>query len=431
MNDILFKSDLYKKTVNDLIESYSEHIKWNKNFVTYTKEDLIQYILTYAAEKNFIIKDRGVLEIAKDNYGFIRSFENSYNISKNNSYVQSSKIKKYRLRIGDYIEGSISFCTKQRKSVLQSLDFINNQAVNSEKRHLVFYDLTSDFPRQRINIERSDSITSRLVDLFVPIGLGQRALIVAPPKTGKSTLLYDLCRSFIQSNTKIDSIFFLMIGERPEEADQAKIHLSQNAHVVYSTFDDIPSRQIQVADMTISHARKLAETGKNVAVFVDSLTRLVRAYNQHVPHSGKVLSGGIDYAALQKGKEFFGTARNIMEGGSITMICTCLVDTGSRMDEVIFEEFKGTGNAEIHLSRKASERRVFPAISIAKSGTRRSDYMMTLQNNTCTELIRRTVTSLDDVDALLLVMKKMKATATNKQLLDNVMHVSDSMSSKD
>jgi transcription termination factor Rho len=367
-----------------------------------------------------IVTDRGILDIMNEGYGFIRSANNSYEISNTNSYVPAHLIHKFSLQTGDFILGKIKEQKKHEKNyILSSIDYINYEESSSNKLYPDFNDLEPDFPNQRLLLERPDCLTMRMTDIFSPVGMGQRGLIVAPPKSGKTTVLHEITTSII-NNHQDCHLIVLLVGERPEEVTEAKRIVSSKATVVASTFDDTPQRQVQVAELVLCSAKRLVETGKNVIILLDSLTRLVRAYNNLVPSSGKVLSGGIEQVALLKGKQFFGAARNIKNLGSLTILSTVLVETGSKMDEIIFEEFKGTGNMELYLKRKLAERDLFPAISCLKSGTRRLDLLLNKSEINKINLLRKLLLDMDEIEGLSFILDHLKNTENNQSFFDKM-----------
>jgi transcription termination factor Rho len=383
------------------------------------KQELIFQILKAQTEKSGLIFSEGVLEILADGFGFLRSPDYNYLPGPDDIYVSPSQIRKFDLRTGDTISGQI----RPPKEGERYFALIKVEAINfehpSEVRNKIFFDnLTPIYPNQRIRLETvPDNLSGRVMDLLTPIGKGQRGLIVAAPRTGKTMLMQSIANSITTNHPEV-YLIVLLIDERPEEVTDMR--RSVDGEVISSTFDEPASRHVQVAEMVIEKAKRLVEYGKDVVIVLDSITRLARAYNSIVPPSGKVLSGGIDSNALQRPKRFFGSARNIEEGGSLTIIATALVDTGSRMDDVIFEEFKGTGNMEINLDRKLVERRIFPAIDINKSGTRKEELLTTKDELNRIWVLRKVLSPLSPVEAMELLMDKLRKTEANKDFLDSM-----------
>ena len=361
----------------------------------------------------------GVLEILPDGYGFLRSYNYNYLAGPDDIYVSPSMIRQYNLRKGDTVYGQIrSPKDNERFFAILKIEKINGVAPEVAMRRVHFDSLTPLYPEERVQMEWDPSkLTTRIVDLMSPVGKGQRALIVAPPRTGKTVLMQDIANAITHNHPEV-YLIVLLIDERPEEVtDMAR---SVAGEVVASTFDEPASRHVQVAEMVIEKAKRLVEHKKDVVILLDSITRLARAYNQVIPSSGKVLSGGVDSNALHKPKRFFGAARNIEEGGSLTIIATALIDTGSKMDEVIFEEFKGTGNMEIHLDRKLVEKRIFPAIDINKSGTRKEELLLDSSDINRIWILRKVLSPLGAVESMELLQGKMKGTKDNKAFLDSM-----------
>ena len=383
------------------------------------KQELIFQILKAQTEKSGLIFSEGVLEILADGFGFLRSPDYNYLPGPDDIYVSPSQIRKFDLRTGDTISGQI----RPPKEGERYFALIKVEAINfehpSEVRNKIFFDnLTPIYPNQRIRLEtQPENMCGRVMDLLTPIGKGQRGLIVAAPRTGKTMLMQSIANSITTNHPEI-YLIVLLIDERPEEVTDMR--RSVDGEVISSTFDEPASRHVQVAEMVIEKAKRLVEYGKDVVIVLDSITRLARAYNSIVPPSGKVLSGGIDSNALQRPKRFFGSARNIEEGGSLTIIATALVDTGSRMDDVIFEEFKGTGNMEINLDRKLVERRIFPAIDINKSGTRKEELLTTKEELNRIWVLRKVLSPLSPVEAMELLMDKLRKTGANKEFLESM-----------
>lgn len=383
------------------------------------KPALIFSILQAQSDSNGQVFSEGVLEILPDGYGFLRSYNYNYLAGPDDIYVSPSMIRQYNLRKGDTVYGQIrSPKDNERFFAILKVEKINGVAPEVAMRRVHFDSLTPLYPEERVQMEWDPSkLTTRIVDLMSPVGKGQRALIVAPPRTGKTVLMQDIANAITHNHPEV-YLIVLLIDERPEEVtDMAR---SVAGEVVASTFDEPASRHVQVAEMVIEKAKRLVEHKKDVVILLDSITRLARAYNQVIPSSGKVLSGGVDSNALHKPKRFFGAARNIEEGGSLTIIATALIDTGSKMDEVIFEEFKGTGNMEIHLDRKLVEKRIFPAIDINKSGTRKEELLLDSSDINRIWILRKVLSPLGAVESMELLQGKMKGTKDNKAFLDSM-----------
>jgi transcription termination factor Rho len=382
----------------------------------HTKQDLIYAILQVETEKKTEIIGDGVLERMPDGYGFLRSPDANYLPGPDDIYVSPSQIRRFNLQTGVTVEGQIRPPKEGEKYfALLKVNQVNSESPEVAKRCIKFDALTPLYPEERFHLETTaDKLTTRIVDLLAPIGRGQRALIVSPPKAGKTMLLQDLANAILTNHPEA-YVIVLLIDERPEEVTDFKRHV--DAEVISSTFDEPAQRHVQVADMVIEKARRLVEYKKDVVILLDSVTRLARAHNTVVPHSGKILSGGVDANALQKPKRFFGAARNIEEGGSLTIIGTALVDTGSRMDEVIFEEFKGTGNSEIHLDRKLADRRTYPAINLNLSSTRREELLMDDATVNKIWVLRKVLNPLNTVDSMEFLIDKMKVTETNEEFI--------------
>ncbi|HKQ76559.1 MAG TPA: transcription termination factor Rho [Blastocatellia bacterium] len=380
------------------------------------KQELIFKILQAQTEKSGLIFSEGVLETLPDGFGFLRAPEYNYLPGPDDIYVSPSQIRKFDLRTGDTISGQI----RPPKEGERYFALIKVEAINFEPpdvaRDKVFFDnLTPLYPNEHLRMETNpENLSGRVADLFTPIGKGQRALIVAPPRTGKTMLLQAIANSISENHPEV-TLIVLLIDERPEEVTD--MQRSVNGEVISSTFDEPASRHVQVADMVIEKAKRLVEHKRDVVILLDSITRLARAHNAVVPPSGKILSGGVDSNALQRPKRFFGAARNIEEGGSLTIIATALVETGSRMDDVIFEEFKGTGNLEIHLDRKLSDKRVFPAIDLQKSGTRKEELLIPKKDLDRIWVLRRVLNPLSPVEQMELVLERLEKTKTNAEFL--------------
>ena len=381
------------------------------------KHELIFALLKATADKDESIFGEGVLEILPDGFGFLRSPGYNYLPGADDIYVSPSQIRRFGLRTGDTITGAIRTPKDgERYFALLKIEKVNGQSPEKHKQTVLFDNLTPLYPNKKINLDATPTgYSTRIIDMFVPQGFGQRCLIVAPPKAGKTVLLQDIANS-ITTNHKDSTLIVLLIDERPEEVTDMR--RSVNAEVVSSTFDEPASRHVQVAEMVINKAKRLVEAGQDVVILLDSITRLARAYNTVIPPSGKILSGGVDSNALHKPKRFFGAARNIENGGSLTIIATALIDTGSRMDEVIFEEFKGTGNSEIQLDRKLMEKRIFPCLDINKSSTRKEDLLVSADDLSKTFVLRRVLHPMNTIDSMEFVLDKIKDTKTNVDFME-------------
>jgi len=380
------------------------------------KQDLIVQILRARAEKSGLLFSEGVLEVLPDGYGFLRSPEFNYLAGKDDVYVSPSQIRRFDLHSGDTISGQTRAPKEGEKYfALTKVDSVNFEAPDHTRKRVFYENLTPLYPDRRIKLEtNADGMSGRVMDLMTPLGMGQRGLIVAAPRTGKTMLLHSLADSIAKNHPEI-FLIVLLIDERPEEVTD--MQRSVKGEVISSTFDEPAQRHVQVAEMVIEKAKRLVEYKKDVVILLDSITRLARAYNTIVPTSGRVLSGGVDSNALQRPKRFFGAARNIEGGGSLTIVATALIDTGSRMDDVIFEEFKGTGNSEIHLDRKLADRRVFPAIDLVKSGTRKEELLIPKEDLNRVYVLRKVLTSLSPVEAMELMLGKMGKTKDNAEFL--------------
>jgi transcription termination factor Rho len=383
------------------------------------RQDLIFSILQAEAEKNGIISGSGVLEILPDGFGFLRAVDYNYLPSPDDIYISPSQIRRFSLRTGDTVSGEVRPPKEGEKYfALLKVDEVNFESPEAARDKILFDNLTPLYPEEKLNLEfNPDNLSTRIMDLFTPIGKGQRGLIVSPPRAGKTVLLQDIAHS-ITANHKEVILMVLLIDERPEEVTD--MQRSVAGEVISSTFDEPATRHVQVAEMVIEKAKRLVEHKKDVVILLDSITRLARAYNTVVPPSGKVLSGGVDSNALHKPKRFFGAARNIENGGSLTIISTALIDTGSRMDEVIFEEFKGTGNMELHLDRRIADRRVFPAFDLIRSGTRKEELLIPKVNLNRIWILRRLLQEMNPVDAMEFIMDKVRKTDTNQLFLDSM-----------
>jgi len=408
-------TELKKKPIGELIEIAAsiglENVARNR------KQDIIFSILKRHAKSGEDISGGGVLEILSDGFGFLRSADSSYLAGPDDIYVSPSQIRRFNLRTGDTIAGKIRPPKDgERYFAMLKVEGINFDAPENAKNKILFENLTPLFPDDRIVLESgngsSEDLTGRIIDLVSPIGKGQRGLIVAPPKAGKTIMMQHMAQAITRSNSDCH-IIVLLIDERPEEVTE--MQRTVRGEVVASTFDEPPARHVQVADMVIAKAKRLVEHKKDVVILLDSITRLARAYNTTQPSSGKVLTGGVDAHALERPKRFFGAARNIEEGGSLTIIATALVDTGSKMDEVIYEEFKGTGNLELHLDRKIAEKRVYPAINVRRSGTRREDLLMDEQELQRVIILRRLLHDMEDLSAAEFLVDKLKDFKSNDE----------------
>jgi len=383
------------------------------------RQDLIFAILQTQAEKNGAISGSGVLEILPDGFGFLRAVDYNYLPSPDDIYISPSQIRRFNLKTGDTISGEVRPPKEGEKYfALLKVDTVNFESPEQARDKILFDNLTPLYPQEKLNLEHDpENYSTRSLDLFAPIGKGQRGLIVSPPRAGKTVLLQDIAHS-ITANHKEVILMVLLIDERPEEVTD--MQRSVAGEVISSTFDEPASRHVQVAEMVIEKAKRLVEHKKDVVILLDSITRLARAYNTVVPPSGKVLSGGVDSNALHKPKRFFGAARNIENGGSLTIISTALIDTGSRMDEVIFEEFKGTGNMELHLDRRIADRRIFPAFDLIRSGTRKEELLIPKANLNRIWILRRLLQEMNPVDAMEFIIGKIKKTETNQEFLDSM-----------
>ena len=380
------------------------------------KQELIFEILRARAAKAGLIFSEGVLEVLPDGFGFLRAPDYNYLAGPDDIYVSPSQIRKFDLHTGDTVAGQIRPPKEgERYFALIKVEAVNFEPPNRGKERIFFENLTPLYPQERIRLEADpENLSTRVMDLMTPLGKGQRGLIVAPPRTGKTMLLQAIANAITTNHPEV-YLIVLLIDERPEEVTD--MQRSVKGEVISSTFDEPAQRHVQVAEMVIEKAKRLVEHGKDVVILLDSITRLARAYNTIVPTSGKVLSGGVDSNALQRPKRFFGAARNIEEGGSLTIVATALVDTGSRMDEVIFEEFKGTGNMEVHLDRKLADRRVFPAIDIQKSGTRKEELLLSKEDLSRVWVLRKVLTPLSPSEAMELLLSKMGKMKSNAEFL--------------
>lgn len=383
------------------------------------KQDLIFKILEAQTAKDGLSFSKGVLEVLPDGYGFMRSSDYNYLPSPDDIYVSPSQIKKFSLRTGDFISGQVRPPKEgERFFALLRVEAVNGIEPNKVRGRTLFDNLTPVYPTKKINLESAPGEYSmRVMDMLAPIGKGQRGLIVSPPKTGKTILLQKIANSIARNHPEV-KIIILLIDERPEEVTD--MERSVQGEVISSTFDEPPERHVQVANMVIEKAKRLVEAQEDVVILLDSITRLARAHNIVVPHSGRILSGGVDSNALHKPKRFFGAARNIEDGGSLTIIATALIDTGSRMDDVIFEEFKGTGNMELVLDRNLSDRRIFPAIDVNRTGTRKEELLIKEDDLGKIWILRKIVSDLNSVEAMEFLLDKMRGTKNNKEFLNNM-----------
>ena len=413
-------SDLKRKPVAELLDTARE--MGLENVGRSRKQEVIAAIVRKLSKNGEDIYGEGTLEILQDGFGFLRSADSSYLAGPDDIYVSPSQVRRFNLRTGDSIAGKIRPPKDgERYFALLKVDEINFSEVNSKTHKVLFENLTPLFPDERLQLERgngsTEDLTARIVDLVAPIGKGQRALVVSPPKAGKTLVLQNIAQSIVANNPEV-VLIVLLIDERPEEVTE--MQRSVRGEVVASTFDEPPSRHVQVAEMVIEKAKRLVEHKKDVVILLDSITRLARAYNTIVPSSGKVLTGGVDAHALERPKRFFGAARNVEEGGSLTIVATALIDTGSKMDEVIYEEFGGTGNQELHLERKIAEKRVYPAINIRRSATRREELLMSEEEIQRVWILRKLLHDMDDIAAIEFILDKLKETKTNDEFFNSM-----------
>ncbi len=413
-------SELKALHVTQLIELAAEHSIDGANRMR--KQELIFALLKNRAKKGESIFGDGTLEVLPDGFGFLRSPETSYLASTDDIYVSPSQIRRFNLHTGDTIEGEIRTPKDgERYFALVKVDRVNHESPEAAKNKILFENLTPLHPDELLKLERDikaeENITSRIIDIIAPIGKGQRGLIVSPPKAGKTVMLQHMAHAITANNPDI-VLIVMLIDERPEEVTE--MQRSVRGEVVSSTFDEPASRHVQVAEMVIEKAKRLVEHKKDVVILLDSITRLARAYNTVVPASGKVLTGGVDANALQRPKRFFGAARNVEEGGSLTILATALIDTGSRMDDVIYEEFKGTGNMEIHLDRRMYEKRIFPALNVNRSGTRREELLIKPEILQKIWVLRKVLYPMDDLEAMEFLNDRIRATKSNDQFFDSM-----------
>ncbi len=410
-------AELKKKKISDLYEiAKNLHIS---EYSDLRKQDLIYKILETGTEKDGVAYSKGVLDVLPDGYGFLRSADYNYLSSPDDVYVSPSQIKKFALRTGDTVSGQVRPPKEgERFFALLRVEKVNSVEPEKMRERILFDNLTPLYADERLNLESAPGeYSTRIMNLFTPIGKGNRGMIVSPPKAGKTILLQQIANAISKNQPEVELIV-LLIDERPEEVTD--MERSVRAEVVSSTFDEPPERHVQVSDIVLEKAKRLTEAKKDVVILLDSITRLARAHNTVVPHSGKILSGGVDANALHRPKRFFGAARNIEEGGSLTIIATALIETGSRMDEVIFEEFKGTGNMEIVLDRKLADRRIFPAIDLNRSGTRKEELLLDEEELSKIWLLRKILSDFTPVEAMEFLLEKLKGTKSNKEFLKSM-----------
>lgn len=410
-------SELKNKRISELVE-LADKLEI-EGYSSMRKQELIFAILKAQGDADGKLRGSGVLEVLQDGFGFLRAPDYNYLPGPDDIYVSPSQIRRLSLRTGDTIEGEVRAPKdNERYFAMLKVDSVNFEPPEAVKSKTLFVNLTPLHPDERINLElQSDNYSMRVMDIVAPLGKGQRGLIVAPPRTGKTVLMQKIANSIVNNHPEI-TLIVLLIDERPEEVTDMKRNV--NAEVVSSTFDEPPQRHIQVAEMVIEKAKRLVEHKKDVVILLDSITRLARAYNTVTPASGKILSGGVEANALHRPKRFFGSARNIEEGGSLTILATALIETGSRMDDVIFEEFKGTGNMELVLDRKMSDRRIYPAIDIQKSGTRKEDLLLPEDDMNRIWILRKLLSSMNPPDAMDFLLDKMRQTESNKEFFESM-----------
>ena len=410
-------NELQSKNIADLTK-FAQELKIEQ-FAGLSKQELILHILEAHNKKEVMMQARGVLEVLKEGYGFLRSPDFNYLPGPDDIYVSPSQIKRFGLRTGHQVFGEIRPPKqKERFYALLKLESVNDYPAEEIKKTTIFDNFTPLYPEEKFNLEvDKKDMSTRIMDLISPIGKGQRGLIVAQPKTGKTILLQKIANA-IRTNHPKTKLLILLIDERPEEVTDMK--RSVDAEVVSSTFDEPPGRHVSVADMVIQKARRLVEFGDDVVILLDSLTRLGRAHNAVIPHSGKILSGGVDANALRKPKKFFGAARNTEESGSLTIIATALIDTGSRMDDVIFEEFKGTGNMELVLDRRLSDRRIFPSFDLVRSGTRKEELLLDKKTLARMYILRKLLNEMNTIESMEFLQERIKRTKTNEEFLDTM-----------
>lgn len=413
----VYVQELKAKTVQDLT-SIAMDLEI-ENAAGMRKQDLLFAVLRAKTEQKVRIFAQGVLEIMSDGFGFLRSADESYQAGPDDIYVSASQIRRFNLSTGDTVEGQVRQPRdNERYFALIKVEKVNFEAPNRSREKILFDSLTPLYPESKFTLESSSGgLTTRVIDLIAPIGMGQRALITSPPKAGKTMVIKDIANA-IAENHPSAYLIVLLIDERPEEVTD--MQRTVNAEVVSSTFDEPATRHVEVAEMVIAKAKRLVEHGHDVVILLDSITRLARAHNSVIPHSGKILSGGVDSNALQKPKRFFGSARNVEEGGSLTIVGTALIETGSKMDEVIFEEFKGTGNSELVLDRKLADRRTYPAIDINRSATRREELLLDEKSLNRMYILRKLLAPLSPVDSMEFLLGKIKDTETNEEFLESM-----------
>lgn len=420
-DNIVNLTELKRKNPVELL-AFAESLGVKEGIARQRRQDVIFNILKAHAKAGGGIWAEGVLEILQDGFGFLRSADESYLAGPDDIYISPSQIRRFNLRTGDYLTGRVRHPKDgERYFALMRVDDINGDPIEASKNKMLFENLTPLFPRTAFHLERgngsTEDITGRILDLMSPVGKGQRGLIVSQPKAGKTMMMQNVAQSIVHNHPDAH-VIILLIDERPEEVTE--MQRSVRAEVISSTFDEPAVRHVQVAEMVIERAKRLVEHRKDVVILLDSITRLARAYNTVVPSSGKVLTGGVDANALQRPKRFFGAARNVEEGGSLTIVATALIDTGSKMDEVIYEEFKGTGNMEVHLSRRISEKRVYPAIDINRSGTRREDLLISPDMLQKIWILRKLLHPMDEIAAIEFMLDKMKNTKTNDEFFNSM-----------
>ncbi|HWS26445.1 MAG TPA: transcription termination factor Rho [Xanthomonadales bacterium] len=414
-------SELKRKSVEELLEMADA--MQLEGVARARKQEVVFAILKAHAKSGESISGEGVLEILQDGFGFLRATDCSYLAGPDDVYISPSQIRRFNLRTGDYIRGKVRPPKEgERYFALLKVDDINDEPPESKKNQVLFENLTPYYPTARYNLERgngsAEDITGRVMDLMSPVGKGQRGLIVSPPKAGKTMMLQNVAQA-LMANHPESHLIVLLIDERPEEVTEMQ-RMVRTGEVISSTFDEPAARHVQVAEMVIERAKRLVEHKRDVIILLDSITRLARAYNTVVPSSGKVLSGGVDANALQRPKRFFGAARKVEEGGSLTILGTALVETGSKMDEVIYEEFKGTGNMEVHLERRIAEKRIYPAININRSGTRREELLLGVEPLQKIWILRKLLHSMDETAAMEFMLDKMKSTKSNDEFFQSM-----------
>jgi transcription termination factor Rho len=413
-------TELKQKPIAELVST--AHELGLENVLRTRKQDIIFVILKKHAKNGEDIYGDGALEILQDGFGFLRSADSSYLAGPDDIYVSPSQIRRFNLRTGDTVAGKIRPPKDgERYFALLKVSEVNFDNPEGSRHKILFENLTPLFPDDRMKLEigngSAEDLSARVIDLVAPIGKGQRGLIVSPPKAGKTLILQNMAQSITRNNPEC-RLIVLLIDERPEEVTE--MQRSVRGEVVASTFDEPPSRHVQVAEMVIEKAKRLVEHKEDVVILLDSITRLARAYNTIVPSSGKVLTGGVDAHALERPKRFFGAARNLEEGGSLTIIATALIETGSKMDEVIYEEFKGTGNMELHLDRKVAEKRIYPAINVRRSGTRKEERLTTEEELQRIWILRKLLSSMEDVQATEFILDRLKGTKTNEEFFNSM-----------